>query len=338
MTPDELPADMEARTPAPEGEAWTARHIVFDGPPDHNGPRFIEVETPEGKSVNAGEWRRRPDNLWELVIASPVVPAPEGEAWTEDAELERRQADYERGFRDGLAASPVVPKTADEIKAVVMAWLDADDPASWGDFEKRLNAAVSDDASPVVPVGSGESERKLVGQDYINAIKAHRVEHGSSLAVARNAVDCGWRPPAPVVPVGVSREEIARAVHRGRFPEDRKPTPFEAEDASGTTYCFRIADAIIAALRPTDTGWRDIATAPRDGTPVDLFLTYDPTNDTCKAFTGGRVTDAHYDNGWVAMSANPDGEDEYYEVEVLGIVTATHWMPLHPAPTDTGRE
>jgi hypothetical protein len=60
--------------PAPEGEAWTARHIVFDGPPDHNGPRFIEVETPEGKSVNAGEWRRRPDNLWELVIASPVVP------------------------------------------------------------------------------------------------------------------------------------------------------------------------------------------------------------------------------------------------------------------------
>jgi hypothetical protein len=62
------------RTPAPEGEAWTARHIVFDGPPDHNGPRFIEVETPEGKSVNAGEWRQRPDNLWELVIASPVVP------------------------------------------------------------------------------------------------------------------------------------------------------------------------------------------------------------------------------------------------------------------------
>ena len=60
--------------PAPEGEAWTARHIVFDGPPDHNGPRFIEVETPEGKSVNAGEWRQRPDNLWELVIASPVVP------------------------------------------------------------------------------------------------------------------------------------------------------------------------------------------------------------------------------------------------------------------------
>jgi hypothetical protein len=37
------------------------------------------------------------------------TPAPEGEAWTEDAELERRQTDYERGFRDGRAASPVVP-------------------------------------------------------------------------------------------------------------------------------------------------------------------------------------------------------------------------------------
>jgi len=70
-------------------------------------------------------------------------------------------------------------------------------------------------------------------------------------------VDCGMAIASAaslVVPVGVSREEIARAVHRGRFPEDRKPTPFEAEDASGTTYCFRIADAIIAALRPTDTG------------------------------------------------------------------------------------
>ena len=167
--------EVPARTPAPEGEAWTARHIVFDGPPDHNGPRFIEVETPEGKSVNAGEWRQRPDNLWELVIASPVVPAPEGEAWRTvpveptEAMIEAANAlsgpgtgvnyvqlDPEDFYAAMLAASPVVPKTADEIKAVVMAWLDADDPASWGDFEKRLNAAVSDDASPVVPVGVSE--------------------------------------------------------------------------------------------------------------------------------------------------------------------------------------
>jgi len=35
------------------------------------------------------------------------------------------------------------------------------------------------------------------GQDYINAIKAHKAEHGSNLAVARDAVDQGWRPVPP---------------------------------------------------------------------------------------------------------------------------------------------
>jgi hypothetical protein len=89
---------------------------------------------------------------------------------------------------------------------------------------------------------SEESGRKLVGQDYINAIKAHRVEHGSSLAVARNAVDCGWRPPAPVVPVGVSDQQRAKIElvlvgYRNRI------TTLDAA-----------TDAIIAALRPTETG------------------------------------------------------------------------------------
>ncbi len=119
---------------------------------------------------------------------------------------------------------------------------DRGDVFSWFDThaDEALAYAL---ASPVVPVGSGEGERKLVGQDYINAIKAHRVEHGSSLAVARNAVDCGWRPPAPVVPVGVSEvldaaaaylKEQYGASHGLDHPVDRA--------------------RIIAALRPTDTG------------------------------------------------------------------------------------
>jgi hypothetical protein len=98
-------------------------------------------------------------------------------------------------------------------------------------------------ASPVVPVGSGEGERKLVGQDYINAIKAHRVEHGSSLAVARNAVDCGWRPPAPVVPVGVGEVLDAAAAY--------------LKDQYGASHGLdHPVDRarIIAALRHTDTG------------------------------------------------------------------------------------
>jgi len=69
---------------------WQARHIVFDGPPSHDGPRFVEVETPEGKSVNAGEWRERPDGYWELVILAPA------ENLIGAAEKEVGQAVYER--------------------------------------------------------------------------------------------------------------------------------------------------------------------------------------------------------------------------------------------------
>lgn len=43
----------------------------------------------------------------------------------------------------------------------------------------------------------------------------------------------------------ISREEIAEAVHRGRFPADREPTPFADEDLGGREYCFRIADQIL---------------------------------------------------------------------------------------------
>jgi hypothetical protein len=38
--------------------------IVFDGPPSPEGPRFVEVEDPRGKSINFGEWVQRPDGYW----------------------------------------------------------------------------------------------------------------------------------------------------------------------------------------------------------------------------------------------------------------------------------
>jgi hypothetical protein len=124
----------------------------------------------------------------------------------------------------------------------------------WFDGSRRIDrnsemvAQLAALASPVVPVGSGEVERKLVGQDYINAIKAHRVEHGSSLAVARNAVDCGWRPPAPVVPVGVSEEQ------RQRVAEIVEAAIERHAPANSIRHMLDDVDAIIAALRPTDTG------------------------------------------------------------------------------------
>lgn len=49
--------------------------IVFDGPPDRDAGRFVEVETPDGKSRSVGDWRQRADGLWSLDIPH-ALPMP----------------------------------------------------------------------------------------------------------------------------------------------------------------------------------------------------------------------------------------------------------------------
>jgi hypothetical protein len=44
-----------------------AINIIFDGPPGPDRAGFVEVETDDGKSINAGKWI--PDgNFWKLRI------------------------------------------------------------------------------------------------------------------------------------------------------------------------------------------------------------------------------------------------------------------------------
>ena len=41
--------------------------IVFDGPPDHDAPRFVEVEDEQGRSIDVGIWINRPGTpMWAL--------------------------------------------------------------------------------------------------------------------------------------------------------------------------------------------------------------------------------------------------------------------------------
>ena len=40
--------------------------IVFDGPPSHDNPRFVEVESPPGTSIKFGEWVHREDGYWAI--------------------------------------------------------------------------------------------------------------------------------------------------------------------------------------------------------------------------------------------------------------------------------
>jgi hypothetical protein len=50
--------------------------IVFDGPPDPEGNRFIEVEDANGKSIAFGEWIERKDGRWVLRIIAPDFQKP----------------------------------------------------------------------------------------------------------------------------------------------------------------------------------------------------------------------------------------------------------------------
>lgn len=44
--------------------------FVCDGPPGPESGHFVEVENERGESIHVGEWRERPDGLWELVVVT----------------------------------------------------------------------------------------------------------------------------------------------------------------------------------------------------------------------------------------------------------------------------
>ncbi len=50
----------------------TGINIIFDGPPGHDGGRFVEIENDAGESVRIGEWAEdgRPgyEGMWRLKI------------------------------------------------------------------------------------------------------------------------------------------------------------------------------------------------------------------------------------------------------------------------------
>ncbi len=46
-------------------------NLIFDGPPAHDGPRLVEVETDDGRAIDIndlGEWLDRGDGHWALRI------------------------------------------------------------------------------------------------------------------------------------------------------------------------------------------------------------------------------------------------------------------------------
>lgn len=63
--------------PTPDSAVPVASYvdIVFDGPPRHESGRFVEVESPVGRSINFGEWIHRDDGYWALRFTAPTPDA-----------------------------------------------------------------------------------------------------------------------------------------------------------------------------------------------------------------------------------------------------------------------
>jgi hypothetical protein len=106
MTPDELPADMEARTPAPEGEAslW--------GCADGNGidPRLVFRDRPTAEQVAADM-----NMVAQPLYASPVVPVGVSE------EQRQRVAEIVEAAIERHAPANSIRHTLDDVDAILAA-------------------------------------------------------------------------------------------------------------------------------------------------------------------------------------------------------------------------
>lgn len=71
-------------------------------------------------------------------------------------------------------------------------------------------------------------------------------------------------------------------------------------------------------MKGNDMEWRDIESAPRDGTPVDLWVISPETGK------GWRRTDCAFDGEYWT--------DRYYAIVNAAGIEPTHWLPLPPAP------
>lgn len=71
-------------------------YLRFDDGPGPVGPRFIESETPDGRSVGIGKWMEHPDGSGNWVLAIPNPYAIRDKNAELEAEVERMREDSKR--------------------------------------------------------------------------------------------------------------------------------------------------------------------------------------------------------------------------------------------------
>lgn len=221
----------EARLTAAMGETWM-RCIDCNAGSEMSGSRALAIAA----------WNRR-------------APAPEGEAWgyatRRIAFADGTKVDGPWGLDTGLSldmartdpcwevqplyASPVVPVGSGEAGVYTQA--DYEEAAALGERDGYEKAVQDIDL-----LTGGDGEYKATTHDGVidmPVMKARIIQRFSSLRQL-------------VVPVGVSREEIARALFERHWSAVSASPKWPGDDDG--SYWLWLADAILAALRPADTG------------------------------------------------------------------------------------
>lgn len=75
--------------------------------------------------------------------------------------------------------------------------------------------------------------------------------------------------------------------------------------------------------------WKTIDSAPKDGTPIDLWAA------ERERYVNSRISDCQFVNGrWVHHRTVYDDDEFTGGDDMAQVFNATHWMPLPPPPKD----
>lgn len=89
-------------------------------------------------------------------------------------------------------------------------------------------------------------------------------------------------------------------------------------------------DTLAVLASPGDDGWRDIASAPKDGTSVLIGCDWEPLAVVGYWGANGNTPLTEHDKG------QPEWRVKWDDTIINGGFEATHWCPLHPLPPPPG--
>jgi hypothetical protein len=126
-------------------------------------------------------------------------------------------------------------------------------------------------------------------------------------------------------------EDFGDGTEDGETPDDGAVGGGLDGNMATTFFAIRgLADAL-SAYRSGGSGWRSIESAPRDGSPVDLWLEIYASPRSMGFSDSFRVVDAHWSGtAWVHMHKGK--LEDLYEPYVR------FWRPIPTAPETEGRD